>query len=162
MNRARGGRVLESGRTLRFIRVNVVFYQSFPSVGAFGAFLALSFRVLNDCRRVLARCIASTLVFTLMARAERRRFFIRLAWHCDDNDCINTSGDTTPRLTLRAGAAAYAMLARLSTRTTKAKRTRSRLVRIMFPTKLSRRFAPAASVQSSYLTLSGCHLLSQG
>jgi hypothetical protein len=33
--------VPKSGRTLRFIRVNVVFYQSFPSVGAFGAFLAL-------------------------------------------------------------------------------------------------------------------------
>jgi hypothetical protein len=32
----------------------------------------------------------------------------------------------------------------------------------MFPTILSRRFAPAASVQSSYLTLSGCQLLSQG
>ena len=32
----------------------------------------------------------------------------------------------------------------------------------MFPTILSRRFAPAASVQSSYLTLSGCVLLSQG
>jgi hypothetical protein len=45
-------------------------------------------------------------------------FFIRLAWHCDDNDRINTSGDTKPRRTLRAGAAAYAMLARLSTRTT--------------------------------------------
>ena len=30
----------------------------------------------------------------------------------------------------------------------------SRLVRIMFPTILFRRFAPAASVQSSYLTLS--------
>ena len=29
-------------------------------------------------------------------------------------------------------------------------------MRIMFPTILSRRFAPAASVQSSYLTLSGC------
>jgi hypothetical protein len=55
-----------------------------------------------------------------MARAERREyFFIRLAWHCwDDNDRINTSGDTTPRRTLRAGAATYAMLARLSTRTT--------------------------------------------
>jgi hypothetical protein len=38
----------------------------------------------------------------------------------------------------------------------------SRLVRIMFPTIMSRRFAPAASVQSSYLTLSGCQLLSQG
>ena len=35
-----------------------------------------------------------------------------------DNDRINTSGDTTPRRTLRAGAAAYAMLARFSTRTT--------------------------------------------
>ena len=34
-------RAPKSGRTLRFIRVNVVFYQSFPSVGAFGAFLAL-------------------------------------------------------------------------------------------------------------------------
>ena len=32
----------------------------------------------------------------------------------------------------------------------------------MHPTILSRRFAPAASVQSSYLTLSGCVLLSQG
>ena len=32
----------------------------------------------------------------------------------------------------------------------------------MFPTTLSRRYAPAASVQSSYLTLSGCKLLSQG
>ena len=41
-----------------------------------------------------------------MARAERF-FFIRLAWHCDDNDRINTSGDTTPRRTLRAEAAAY-------------------------------------------------------
>jgi hypothetical protein len=30
------------------------------------------------------------------------------------------------------------------------------------PTILSRRYAPAASVQSSYLTLSGCQLLSQG
>jgi|AntAceMinimDraft_5_1070358.scaffolds.fasta_scaffold46479_1 hypothetical protein len=30
------------------------------------------------------------------------------------------------------------------------------------PTILSRRYAPAASVQSSYLTLSGCRLLSQG
>jgi hypothetical protein len=38
----------------------------------------------------------------------------------------------------------------------------SRLVRIMFPNILSRRFAPAASVQSSNLTLSGCQLLSQG
>jgi hypothetical protein len=38
----------------------------------------------------------------------------------------------------------------------------SRLVRIMHPTILSRRFAPAASVQSSYLTLFGCVLLSQG
>ena len=34
-------RAPKSGRTLRFIRVNVVFNQSFPSVGAFGAFLAL-------------------------------------------------------------------------------------------------------------------------
>ena len=42
-------------------------------------------------------------------------FFIRLAWHCDYNDRINTSGDTTPRRTLRAGAAAYAMLARCTT-----------------------------------------------
>jgi hypothetical protein len=33
---------------------------------------------------------------------------------------------------------------------------------IMFPTILPRRFAPAASLQSSYLTLSGCQLLSQG
>jgi hypothetical protein len=33
---------------------------------------------------------------------------------------------------------------------------------IMFPTILPRRFAPAANVQSSYLTLSGCQLLSQG
>ena len=32
----------------------------------------------------------------------------------------------------------------------------------MPPTILSRRYAPAASVQSSYLTLSGCQLLSQG
>jgi hypothetical protein len=32
----------------------------------------------------------------------------------------------------------------------------------MFPTILPRRYAPAASVQSSYLTLSGCQLLSQG
>jgi hypothetical protein len=32
----------------------------------------------------------------------------------------------------------------------------------MSPTILSRRYAPAASVQSSYLTLSGCQLLSQG
>jgi hypothetical protein len=32
----------------------------------------------------------------------------------------------------------------------------------MFPTTLSRRYASAASVQSSYLTLSGCQLLSQG
>jgi hypothetical protein len=32
----------------------------------------------------------------------------------------------------------------------------SRLVRIMFPTILSRRYAPAKSVQSFYLTLSGC------
>ena len=38
----------------------------------------------------------------------------------------------------------------------------SRLVRIMFPTILSRHFAPAASVQSSYLTLSGCQLLLKG
>ena len=30
------------------------------------------------------------------------------------------------------------------------------------PTILSRRYAPAKSVQSSYLTLSGCYLLSQG
>ena len=36
------------------------------------------------------------------------------------------------------------------------------LARIMHPTLLSRRFAPAASVQSSYLTLLGCVLLSQG
>jgi hypothetical protein len=35
-------------------------------------------------------------------------------------------------------------------------------VRIMHPTILPRRFAPAASVQSPYLTLSGCVLLSQG
>jgi hypothetical protein len=33
---------------------------------------------------------------------------------------------------------------------------------IMFTTILPRRFAPASSVQSSYLTLSGCQLLSQG
>jgi hypothetical protein len=33
---------------------------------------------------------------------------------------------------------------------------------IMLPTILPRRFAPAASVQSSYLTLSGCQLFSQG
>jgi hypothetical protein len=38
----------------------------------------------------------------------------------------------------------------------------SRLVRIMFSTILFRRFAPAASVQSSDLTLSGYQLLSQG
>ena len=36
------------------------------------------------------------------------------------------------------------------------------LVRMMPPTILSRRYAPAKSVQSSYLTLSGCFLLSQG
>jgi RNA-binding protein YlmH len=35
---------------------------------------------------VLARCVASTKAFTLMARAERRRLFLRLAWYCDDND----------------------------------------------------------------------------
>ena len=34
-------RAPKSGRTLRFIRVNVVVYQSFSSVSAFGAFLAL-------------------------------------------------------------------------------------------------------------------------
>jgi hypothetical protein len=32
----------------------------------------------------------------------------------------------------------------------------------MFPTTLPRRYAPAASVQSPYLSLSGCQLLSQG
>jgi hypothetical protein len=36
------------------------------------------------------------------------------------------------------------------------------LVRIMPPTILPRRYAPAESVQSSYLTLSGCQLLPQG
>jgi hypothetical protein len=51
-----------------------------------------------------------------MARAERRRLFIRLASHCDDNDRINTSGDTTPRRTLRAEAAAYATLGGRSVR----------------------------------------------
>ena len=35
-------------------------------------------------------------------------------------------------------------------------------MRIMVPTTLPKRYAPAASVQSSYLTLSGCQLLSQG
>jgi hypothetical protein len=38
----------------------------------------------------------------------------------------------------------------------------SRFVRIIRPTILSRRYVPAKSVQSSYLTLSGCVLLSQG
>jgi hypothetical protein len=42
------------------------------------------------------------------------------------------------------------------------KRACSRLVRIMPPIKQSRRYAPAASLQSSYFTLSGCQLLSQG
>ena len=36
----------------------------------------------------------------------------------NDNDRINTSGDTRPRRTLRAEAAANAMLARLSTHIT--------------------------------------------
>ena len=86
-----------------------------------------------------------------MARAERRRFFfIQLAWYYGDNDRINTSGDTTPRRTLRAGAAAYAMLARLSTRTTLAKRACSRLVRIMFPTILSKRFAQKLRVLNDF------------
>jgi hypothetical protein len=35
-------------------------------------------------------------------------------------------------------------------------------VRIMSPTIMSRRYAPAASAQLSYLKLSGCQLLSQG
>ena len=38
----------------------------------------------------------------------------------------------------------------------------ARLVRIMSPTILPRRYAPAKSVQLPYLTLSGCVLLSQG
>jgi hypothetical protein len=37
----------------------------------------------------------------------------------------------------------------------------ARLVRIMSPTLLPRRYAPATSVRSSYLTLSGCQLSSQ-
>jgi hypothetical protein len=63
---------------------------------------------------------------------------------------------------VRAEAAAFASLTRSSTRTTQAKRACSYLVRIVSPTILPRRYAPAANAQSSYLTLSGCQLLSQG
>ena len=41
-------------------------------------------------------------------------------------------------------------------------RASSRLVCIMSPTILPRRYAPAAIMQSSYLALLGCQLLSQG
>jgi hypothetical protein len=72
---------------------------------------------------------------------------------CDAQpDRISTLGDWRPRRTLRAEAAAHAMLARLSTRITKAKRACSRLVRFMSPIMLFRRYAPAASAQSVVLS----------
>jgi hypothetical protein len=75
---------------------------------------------------------------------------------------------------LRAETAAYATLARWSTRITLAKRICSRILRIMSPTILPRCHArrprctlrshdcQRISVQSFYLTRSGCVLLSQG
>jgi hypothetical protein len=78
MNRARGGRVLERQRVAEHCGLFVSTSCSinrFRVLARLARSLHLSFRVLNDCGRVLARCIASTYVFTLMARAERRRFF---------------------------------------------------------------------------------------
>jgi hypothetical protein len=80
-------------------------------------------------------------------------------------------GDMKLRRTLRAEAAAYARRSRLRLTLRSHDRQRasrklsvhgSRLVRIISPTVLPRRYAPAASVQSSNLKLSGCQLLSQG
>jgi hypothetical protein len=79
------------------------------------------FRVASYCRRVVLVC----------------------DWH--------GIGGGGKHCTLRAEAAAYAILARSSTRITQVKRACSRLVRFMSPTILSRRYAPAASVQSVVL-----------
>jgi hypothetical protein len=81
-----------------------VFYQSIPSAGAFGAFLALklsrSQRLSQGNGAVHSQHLS---IHVDGARRTPNIFFIRLAWHCDGNDRINTSGDTSPRRTLRAG-----------------------------------------------------------
>ena len=69
----------------------------------------------------LARCLPSEQIVSLCRscepRAERKVHNVSQA--CDAQpDRINASGDRRPRRTLRAEAAAYAMLARLSTRIT--------------------------------------------
>jgi hypothetical protein len=75
---------------------------------------------------------------------------IRVAFYCRRVDLVCAYA-RRPRRTLRSHD--YQRESR--------KRACSRFLRIIHPTILSRRFAPAKGVQSCYLTLSGCVILSQ-
>jgi hypothetical protein len=100
---------------------------------------------------VLSRCVASTKAFALMASAERRRLFARLAWHDDDSDAqlgrINISNQEAKR-SMRSPTASTLYTTR--PRATGGRgietqppppHTRARLVRIVSPTLLPRRYA---------------------
>ena len=131
-----------------------MFYQSFPSVGAFGAFLALK---LSRSQRLWqgAGAVHSQHLSLHVDGARRTPNIFLYDWR--GTATITTA--STPRATRRRGVR-YARGPRRTLCSHDCQRAPRKLSVPL--TILSNRCAPAASAQSSYLTLSGCQLLSQG
>jgi hypothetical protein len=114
------------------------------------------YRALLQSFTVQGRCIG----------AETRALFAATLW-CHGYQLIMTQNRARWRAASSEAFALYVIVAGF-VRAPKTfpkrahRRACSRLVRIMHPTILSRRYAHAKSVQSPYLTLPGCVLLSQG
>jgi len=157
--------VPKSGRTLRFIRVNVVFYQSFPSAGAFGAFLAL--KLSRSQRLWQGACAVHSQHLSLHVDGARRTPKIFLY---DWRGTATITTASTPRATRRRGVR-YAR----GPRRTLCSHDRQRAPRklsvhaVVLCASCSPLYCPGASRknfrvlnESSYLTLSGCQLLLQG